>query len=570
MLKILPVIFVLSFLSVRLNGQLKMTSDYVSPIRTPLSFSGGFGELRRNHFHTGLDFRTSGQTGIPVYAAKEGSVARISVSASGYGNALYLVHPDGNTTVYGHLQRFHPKIEAYVRSQQYSLKQFAVNLTLPAGSIAFKKGDLVAWSGNSGSSGGPHLHFEVRNTISEKPQNPISYIPGILDKSSPRIFSLYLYPLSANSSVNKSRNKVRLETIPANHITRLKNQLPAEVYGDIGVGIQTDDDFNGAGFKCGIYSAELYLDQELVYTVRFDHLAFDQGRYVNSYADYEELAKSKRWIQRLFLQPGNKMEISKTNDTRGILKLSDGKTHQVKIIVSDAFNNATSLSFKLISNALKLPDREEEFTRKFYYDKQNKYETSDLKIVMQEGSLYEDLNFLYRNTVKNGQFVSQIHSIHNQYVPVHLPYSLSIKTLQVPLDLQSKILIVMVNNTGNLSPVGGDYSEGWITARPRAFGDFAVVTDTVPPVIRPVNIRNNNLVNKARIDFKITDNLSGIEIYEGEIDGDWVLFEYDAKTDMLSYTIDKSKLKPGRKHSLQLRVADQRKNVAVYKTVFYL
>lgn len=570
MQKILPAILVFFFLSVRLYGQLKIVSDYVSPVKIPLSFSGGFGELRRNHFHTGLDFRTSGQTGIPVHAVKEGSVARVAVSPFGYGNALYLIHPDGNTTVYGHLLRFHPKIEAYVKTRQYQLKQFAVNLTIPEGSMSFKKGDIIAWSGNSGSSGGPHLHFEVRNTLSEKPQNPVFFIPGIRDKSLPRIISVYLYPMSENSAVNKGRNKVRMETIPGNHNTRLKTQLHTEVFGDIGIGIQTDDDFNGTGLKCGIYQAELFLDQELVYTVRFDHLAFDQGRYVNSYVDYEELVRSKRWIHRLFLQPGNKLEICKTNNTRGILRLNDGKEHQIKIIVSDAFKNSSICSFKLLSKTMKMPEEKHELSRHFAYDKPNKFETGEVKIEMPEASLYEDLGFLYSSTDNQGRFLSKIHRIHNHFVPVHTPYSLSVKTLPIPSNLQSKVLIVNVNSTGNLSPAGGEFSDGWITARPRIFGDFAVVADTVPPVIRPLNIRNNNLVNKSRIDFRISDNLSGIDFYEGEIDGQWVLFEYDAKTEMLSYTIDKERMKPGSRHLLQLKVADERRNMAVFKTVFHL
>jgi hypothetical protein len=570
MVKLFPAVFVLFLLSTPLFGQSKMESGYIPPLKPPYSFSGGFGELRRNHFHTGLDFRTSGQTGIPVMAVKDGSVARVSVSPYGYGNALYLVHSDGNTTVYGHLLRFNPKIDAYVKTQQYLLKQFAVNLTVPPGLLSFKKGEIVAWSGNSGSSGGPHLHFEIRNTVSEKPQNPLFFLPGIPDKSSPRITSLYIYPLSENSSVNKSRNKLRLETIPANQGTRLKSQIPLEVFGDIGVGIQSDDDFNGTGNKCGIFAAEVFLDQEPAYTVKFDHLAFDQGRYVNSYLDYEELIKGKRWIHRLFLQPGNKMEICRTNDSRGILKLTDGKSHTVKIVVSDAYNNSTTLSFKLVSRSFSLPTVKTEFTRKFSFDKPNKYETGEVKIEMPEGSLYDNLNFVYSANDRIGKFLSKIHHVHNQYVPVHLPYNLSLKTQAIPARLQRKILVVMVNPGGGLSPVGGEYAEGWIVAHPRAFGDFAVVADTIPPIIRPLSLKNNTLLNKTRIDFKISDNLSGIDTYEGEIDGSWVLFEYDAKSDMLSYTIDKSRLKTGMKHDLRLKVVDERKNTAVYKASFYL
>jgi hypothetical protein len=242
----------------------------------------------------------------------------------------------------------------------------------------------------------------------------------------------------------------------------------------------------------------------------------------------------------------------------------------VKIVVSDAFNNSTTLSFKLVSKSFSLPVQKTEFTRKFIFNKPNKYETGEVRIELPEGSLYDNVNFDYSAGDRTGKFLSKIHHLHNQYVPVHLPYSLSLKTHPVPPGIRSKVLVVMVNPAGGLSPLGGEYSDGWITAHPRAFGDFAVASDTIPPVIRPLSIKNNTLVNKNRIDFKITDNLSGIDSYEGEIDGNWVLFEYDAKSAMLSYTIDKSSVKPGMKHALLLKVGDERKNIAVYKASFYL
>jgi len=554
-----------------LFGQFKKESGYVSPLKSPFSFSGGFGELRRNHFHTGLDFRTSGQIGSPVFAVKEGSIARVSVSPTGYGHALYLLHPDGHTTVYGHLSRFHPKIESYVIAQQYRLKQFAVDFVIPAGSLSFKKGEIIAWSGNTGSSGGPHLHFEIRNTLSEKPQNPLFYLPGISDKSAPRITSLYVYPLSKNSHVNKSGKKLRIETSSSNQNTRLKSQQPIEVYGEIGLGIQPDDDFNGAGLKCGIYSVELFVDQEQVFAFKLDHLAFDQGRYVNSHVDYEELIKNKRWIHKLYLQPGNKMEIYQTDQNRGKLKLTDGKIHAVKIVVADAFKNTNILTFKLISKKYALTVPKENFTKLFYYDRPNDFESNEVRIQIPEGALYDQLDFDYHSNIKKGPFFAKIHHIHNQYVPVHTPYKLSIRTLSIPSKVQSKALIVSVDPNGKLSPVGGEYADTWITAHPRFFGDFSVVLDTVPPTIRSLSIKENRiLINHAKIEFKIADNLSGIATYEGEIDGSWVLFEYDAKTGMLAYTIDKKKLTLGKMHTLRLTVKDERKNSAVYKANFYL
>ncbi len=554
-----------------LFGQPKKESGYVSPLKLPVSFSGGFGELRKNHFHTGLDFRTSGQTGIPVYAVQEGFVARVSVSPYGYGHALYLVHPDGHTTVYGHLSRFNPKVEAYVLKQQYLLKKFAVDLSIPPGLFLIKKGEIAAWSGNSGSSGGPHLHFEIRDTQSEKPQNPLFYLSGIHDASSPTISSLYVYPLSEISSVNHTNNKLRVETISSKKVSRPKLQQTIDVFGEIGIGIQANDDLDGMGLKVGIYSAELFMDDVKVFSFRMDQLTFDQGRYVNSHVDYEELMKNKRWIHRLFLQPGNKLDIYQTNHERGILKLTDGKVHSIKIIVSDAFQNSNTVTFKLLSKKHPTFVRKATCSKLFYSDKSNDFENDDVRIQIPEGSLYDNLKFEYQSTIEKGSFFSKLQHIHDQYVPVHKTYSLSIKTQPIPPQLQRKALIVLVSSSGKLSPIGGIYKDGWLIANPRIFGDFAVVLDTVPPLIRPLSIKDNKiLVNKVKIDFKISDNLSGIETYDGEIDGSWVLFEYDAKTETISYTIDKTRITPGNKHSLFLKVSDERNNISTYSSNFYL
>ena len=553
------------------SGQIKRESGYLTPLKIPISFSGGFGELRRNHFHTGLDFRTAGQTGLPVFAVKEGSIARVSVSPSGYGHALYLLHPDGHTTVYGHLSRFDPKIESYVVGEQYRLRQFAVDLTIPAGLLSYKKGDIIAYSGNSGSSGGPHLHFEIRDTQSEKPQNPLFFLSAIADKSVPRITSLYLYPLNSKSSVNKSGKKQRIETISKAKSSSLKTNQPIEVFGDIGLGFQADDDFNGTGLKCGIYSAEMFLDQVPVFSFKLDYLAFDQGRYVNSHIDYEELIKNKRWIHRLYLQPGNKMDIYQTDSNRGILKITDDKVHTVKIVVADAFGNSNILSFKLLSKKFQLPEPNRNETKLFQYDQPNHFENAEVKVHLPEGALYDILPFVYHSEPKTGKYFSKIQGIHYPYVPVHKPYLLSIKTNGIPSNLQNKALVVLVEPKGGLSAVGGEFVNGWVTATPRFFGNFGVVLDTIPPKIQALSIKDNKtLLNQQKIEFKITDNLSGISTYQGEIDGNWALFEYDAKTATLAYSIDRKRIVSGKLHKLQLTVKDERNNIAVYKAGFYL
>jgi len=185
--------------------------SFISPIKPPFFFAGDFGELRPSHFHSGLDFRTQGKTGLPVYAVKDGYISRIGISPTGYGNALYMNHSDGTTSVYGHLSKFHPQIQEYLTGKQYDRESFQINLTLSSDKFIFKKGEIIAWTGNSGSSGGPHLHFEIRDTRSERAFNPIFNHLGITDNSAPKIIALYCYPLSENSNVGQDRVKKDLK-----------------------------------------------------------------------------------------------------------------------------------------------------------------------------------------------------------------------------------------------------------------------------------------------------------------------------------------------------------------------
>ena len=548
-------------------GKDPVSSAYQLPLHTKVSFSGGFGELRKNHFHTGLDFRTNGQIGWPVYAVQKGTVKRVSVSPYGYGNALYVVHPDGTTTVYGHLSRFHPKIASYVLQQQYKLHQFMVDLPIPAGLLEVNQGELIAWSGNSGSSGGPHLHFEIRNTTTEKPQNPLHFLPDIVDNSSPKINSVYLYALNDQSYVGNQLRKIRLETISALHHTKLSTPQPIELFGDIGIGIQSDDDFNGVGMKCGIYSAELAVDQKNVFGFRMDHLDFDMGRFVNSHLDYEELVKNHRWIHRLFLQPGNLLDIYFDYPGRGIISLKDGKSHVVTITVSDAFGNLNSCQFKVTSKPAKTIPTVQNYSKMFLYDVANSFENNEVKINLPKGSLFDNVGFIYGISKFPGSYLSRIQHIHLPEVPVNLAYQLSIKINPLPERLQSKTLVVLVDKRGIQSAIGGVYSAGWVSAKCRQFGDFAVVLDTIPPQIRMVKIPDPKGVKKlSEIVCKIGDNLSGISDFEGLIDGHWVLFEYDAKSGLISHDLGKNQILSKGIHTLQITVVDQCQNRSVLKT----
>lgn len=543
-----------------------------SPLSPPYYFAGNFGELRPNHFHAGLDFRTQGRVGLPIYAVKDGYVSKIGVSPTGYGNVLYLNHSDGTTTVYGHLLRFQTSIQVFVKEKQYDKESFALSLNPSANQFQFKKGDIIAWSGNTGSSGGPHLHFEIRNTKTEKAENPLFYPIGITDKSAPKLIALYVYPLNENSNIGKDRTKKRVEAIPVPGGYRLKNNAPLEVFGKIGFGVQAEDYFNGVGLKCGIYSAHLYCDKKEVFGFKMDQVAFEDTKYANSQGDLEEYMTSNRRVERLYKQPGNKLDIYTLPNASGILDFEDGKSHEFELIVRDAFKNKATLHFRTKEKKSITPIRPKSRLKEFEYDKANSFENEQIKIEIPKGALYDNLDFNYSLLPKPAGCYSEVHKVGSRYLLTHIPYSLSINAEKLPSDLRNKALIVVVDPVkGPKKAIGGEYAYGWITAKTNAMGTFAIAIDQTPPVIAPISTKGKkSITNPKQLQFHISDNLSGIKSYKGEIDGDWALFEYDEKIGLLTYTIDKSKVASGKSHLLRLEVKDHKNNTSEYKTTFNL
>jgi len=543
-----------------------------SPLNPPYYFAGNFGELRPNHFHAGLDFRTQGKIGLPVYAVKDGYISKIGVSPTGYGNVLYMSHSDGTTTLYGHLMKFQPSIQDYVREKQYDKESFALTLNPSDNQFRFKKGDIIAWSGNTGSSGGPHLHFEIRNSNSEKAENPLFYPMGITDKSAPKVIALYVYPLDETSNIGKERTKKRLEAISVPGGYRLKNNAPIEVYGKIGFGVHAEDYFNGVGLKCGIYSAHLYCDKKEVFGFKMDQVAFEDTKYANSQGDLEEYMSASRRVERLYKQPGNKLDIYTIPNTSGVLNFNDGKSHDFELIVSDAFKNKATLHFKTKEKKSIAPVRPKPHLKEFAYDKSNSFETDKIKIEIPKGALYDNLYFNYSATPKIAGYYSELHKVGTKTILTHIPYTLSISCEELPSDLKNKALIVVVDPAkGRKSAIGGEYSHGWVTAKTNVMGTFSIAIDQTPPVIAPVIAKGKKSSNIPKLlQFHISDNLSGIKSYKGEIDGHWALFEYDEKIGLLTYTIDKSKVAAGKSHLLHLEVKDNKNNSSEYKTTFNL
>lgn len=542
---------------------------YGAPLKIPFFLAGNFAELRPNHFHAGIDIKTQGRTGLPVYAAAEGYVARIGISPTGYGNVMYINHPNGTTTVYGHLESFAPRIEEYIRKIQYEKEVFAIDQEIPEGMFPVKKGEQIANSGNAGSSAGPHLHFEIRGTKEQIILNPLRFNMPVKDKLRPIIQALILYPISDDASISGKNIPQRFATVLSGNAYQLKPKQIIQVYGKIGFGIQSVDLLDGSPNKCGIYSLRLSVDNELIYSFTLDDFIQEQSRYINSLLDYERAMRTGQRFYRNWVEPGNKLEIYDTVEKKGIYKATDDQLHHVKYVVADAYGNETSLSFDIQSKEIKI-SKPEPVGELFKYNRNNHIRNDELEFSVPEGALYEDVDFVYRKKPSPPKLYSPIFQLHNAYVPLHFACPLRIKATNLPASLHAKAMLAQVDPaTGKVYSATGKYVDGWVEGNIRVLGNYAIAVDTEAPKITSLSIAAKKpLKDATMLKFKITDNLSGIDTFRGTIDGKWVLFEYDAKNNLLSYTFDKKRFQFGKNHSLILEVIDFKGNTSTYKANF--
>lgn len=542
---------------------------YGSPVKIPIFLAGNFAELRPNHFHAGIDIKTQGRTGIPVFSAADGYISRISISPSGYGKVLYVNHPNGTTTVYGHLEGFTNSIDEYIRNIQYEKEVFTLDQQVPEGLLPQKKGDQIARSGNSGSSGGPHLHFEIRRTKEEVYLNPLLYHMPVKDKTKPTIQSIMVYPVSDDASVSGKQTPQKFETIASGNAYQLKVKQIIQVSGKIGFGIQSVDLLDGSPNKCGIYSIKLTIDNELIYSFTMDDLVINESRYVNSHIDYERAIRSGLRLYCTWLEPGNKMSIYNTVEKHGVFKATDDKEHQVKYEITDAYGNSTNIEFAIKSKEIKMPKSEPK-GELFKYNHHNRIKNDELDFSVPEGALYNDVDFIYAKKPALSKFYSPVYQLHNPYVPLHFACPLRIKATNLPVKLQGKAMLAQIDPvTGRIFSATGKFIDGWVEGNVRVLGNYALAIDTVKPKITPLSMTDKKTGKVAdKIQFKISDNLSGIESFRGKIDDHWVLFEYDLKNNLLSYVFDKKRFQFNKKHSLNLEVTDNKGNTSTYKTNF--
>jgi len=555
-----------------LNDIPKDKTIFISPLKIPEFLSSNFGELRTDHFHSGLDIKTQSVTGKEVVATADGYIYRIGVSPVGFGNSLFIRHPSGYSTVYGHLERFAPEIEKYVKKRQYEQKSFAIVLWPKKDEIPVKQGDLIAWSGNSGGSGGPHLHYEIRKSEDEKPINPLLFNSGIFDNKKPVFEKLVIYPVNQHTLINNRNTVKRMDVSGSNGTYFIPSENEITISGLAGFGIKAYDTMDNNPSRFSVYSIELSIDSISIFKYCMDGFLFSESRYVNSHIDYETFMKENIYIERAFVLPGDRLSVYKHTINRGLFNFKDNKTHFAEIIVTDAYNNKSTLTFRIRTQKEKRQTQAVPADQNLVimpYEKSNKFTSENVSVNIPSGALYDTLRFSYKMEKRINTMYSDLHYIHNKFTPLHKAFTLSVKPAIIPAGKESKMLLVRLDDDLKRVATTSSWTGAYLTADLLSFGRYYVGIDTIAPFISDDGLVNGaNLTGKKEIRIMIKDDLSGIKSYEPTIDGNWALFEYDQKNDMLIYKFDEARIRKGSKHSLSLKVIDNKDNYSTFNCNF--
>ncbi len=539
------------------------TSYYRSPLDIPLSLSANFGELRPNHLHSGLDFRVGGVPGAKLYAVAEGYIARIVVRPNGFGNALYIQHPNGTISVYGHMDCFAPKIKTYVENLQYARQRFSIDVEPTPDDLPVKKGEVIGNAGNTGTSFGAHLHFEIRDGKSQKTLNAITHgMYQMTDNIKPTIYSVNFYGYRENSTIPEI---VKLPSYIAG-----KSKQPVPVPDTFYMAVHSNDQMNGSPGKLGVYRLEVKLDKETIFTYRIDAFSFEESPYVNSLIDYEEIQKKNgKAMIKTYVEPGNRLSLYEDVVNHGLITLRDTNSHTLSIIAMDDYGNTATqnITVRKSNKDFFRTGIDTSETEAIVWNKENRITRNGLSLTIPNGALYRSANISIDTVARVKGSFSPTWRIHKNTTPLHKSMNLFLKA-DVPDSLQTKALVAMLLPNGGIVAAGGQWTGNGVSTNSQHFGHFFITVDTIAPHITPRYKAGADMRNYAKITFKITDNLSGIGSYNAYIDGEWALFEYDAKNNSLSYTFDAKRIKRNTKHRLQLVVTDNKQNTATLNTSF--
>lgn len=513
------------------------------PFDFPLSLSGNFGELRSNHFHGGVDFKTQGEVGKPVRCIADGYVSRVLVTPGGYGQAIYMTHPNGYTSVYGHLQKFAPSVAKIVEEYQYEHETFAVDLKFEPYQICFKSGEIIALSGNEGYSFGPHLHMEIRHTDTDELIDPLQfYTDKIKDTTPPRATLVMLYPQRGKGVVEGFQRK---KAIPVASLDK-----PITAWGEIAAGIKAYDYMDGTHNNYGVRSVVLYVDTAEVFRSTVDGVLPEENRMINAWTDYEERVRKNSWVMRSQILPGNRLRMLQANDKGGVITIDEERDYHFRYVLTDLYGNKSTCRFTVRGHRYPVEEYHPQTKHYLAWDKGNVIQEPGMELVVPRGMIYEDvaLNSL---VIKDTAAISYQYQLHDEPVPLQGGCTLAIGVRHLPVADTSKYYVARKAGSRKAS-AGGTYENGWVKTSIRELGTYMVALDTVPPRVTPLN---RSQWKTGNIQFKIGDAETGIKDYKVMIDGQFALFGFSSKNAKL-WMKQPERLKKGMPHKLELVVTD--------------
>lgn len=532
-----------------------------SPLNIPLSLAGTFGELRTNHFHSGLDIKTQQREGLPVFAVANGYISRIKISLWGYGKAIYITHPNGYTSVYAHLKRFSPTIEKFIKTKQYLKQQYAIQVFPKPEELPIKKSEIIAFSGSTGGFIAPHLHFEIRNTKTEKPINPMLFGFDFKDNIKPQINTLIGYSLSDSSHINRSNLPVKINFKKLKNGTLKANTV--EAYGNIGFGINAFDRLNGATNKNGLYKLKLSLNSIPEFEFDAKTFSFSETKYINLFIDYSRFEKLKQRIQKCFIEPQNKLNMY-TISKNGYLNIKNNKNYTVKIQAIDFNHNMQTLIIPIIGKKQPiLISKKVEKTPYFVsYNQYAKFTKNGVTIAFPK-------NTFYKNAYLNFNVSDSIIQIHKPIIPLNKKFTLSIDVSSYSESEKKEMYIAYINSNGYTQYQKTIKKPDLFYTQTKKLGNYKLIKDSIPPTLKLKNIKNNQwLTHYKVIQLSLKDENSGIKSYEGEIDGKWILLEYNVKKKILTYNLNDLHFNTA-KHTLKVWAFDNVGNKSQIQINFF-
>jgi murein DD-endopeptidase MepM/ murein hydrolase activator NlpD len=527
-----------------------------------MQLSGNFGELRPNHFHAGFDLKTLQKEGLPVYAVADGYVSRIKISTFGNGKTIYITHANGYTSVYGHLQRATDSIEYFIKNTHYEEQSFEIEKFLKPGQMVVKKGQLIALSGNSGASEGPHLHFEFRDNVTENIINPMlfGFDTFLKDTKKPVIFNVYAYPLDDETIVNQSKRSLLLNLILQKDGTYLADKVIAN--GKIGFGINTFDYDDVSYNKNGVYKVQTYYNGKPNFGYQFDTYSFDEMRYINAFIDYTRYKQTQQRVQKLFMKNPFDLSIIKSDTTKGVITVVPNLTSIFRVEVSDFYGNLSSVTIPIVYEVLPPIVQKEPISNYFVKAKNESIFSKDnISVFFPAETFYEDFNL-------NFEVLNDTLFLHDETVPAHSNFSIEIEDNKFPESQRDKLFIALTNG----KKIGYNYTsrkENVFTTKVKTLGKYALVLDTIPPKVSMTKpITGKWLSDQKFIQFNISDGLSGINTYNGYLNGKWILFEYDYKTKKITHNFSDGVVVEGA-NELKIIVTDNMLNSTIFESHFF-